>query len=140
MMKRIGLLLTLGAIMALVVALSAGTASAVPQCTTTSSMGKSTVQCVETVVTTRTETVATSQSCEVGNSGRQGTQAGTLTRTFEVTTTTTTTTVFQGNPRAGNIVSGPTTTTTTSERLIGEEFTPTGKCRNVAGPQQGPQA
>ena len=138
MKKRIGLLLTVAAVMVAVLALSPATASAVPQCTTTPnapSPGKFTVRCVETVVTTETVTTPAVQACEVGSSGRQGTQAGTLTQTFQVTTTTTTTTVFQGNPQAGNVASGPTTTTDVQRVLTSSVFTPTGNCRNIPGPQ-----
>jgi hypothetical protein len=135
MKKRIGLLLTLAAVMAAVLALSAAGASAEPQCTVTNDRGQFTQECVETVVTTRTETVAAEQPCEVGSSGRTGVQSGTLTRTIEVTTTTTTTTVFQGNPRAGNIVSGPESDVQTTERVLSEDFSATGPCKNVPGPQ-----
>ena len=135
MKKRMGLLLTLAAVMAALVALSAAGASAQPQCDVTSDRGLFTQRCVETVVTTETVTTDTTRPCEVGNSGRTGTQAGTLTETFRVTTTTTTTTVFRGNPNAGNIVSEPTTTTSVDRVLISSDFTPTGNCRNVPGPQ-----
>jgi hypothetical protein len=135
MKKRMGLLLTLAAVMAALVALSAAGASAQPQCDVTSDQGLFTQRCVETVVTTETVTTDTTRPCEVGNSGRTGTQAGTLTETFRVTTTTTTTTVFRGNPNAGNIVSGPTTTTSVDREQISSDFTPTGNCRNVPGPQ-----
>src|SRR5215213_6480901 len=129
MKKRVGLLLAVAAVIAAVLALSAVGASAQPQCTTTPndpSAGKFTVRCVETVVTTETETTNTIRPCEVGNSGRTGVQAGSLTKTFRVTTTTTTTTVFQGNPNAGNVVSGPTTDVQTSRELLSSVFTPTG--------------
>jgi hypothetical protein len=139
MNKRIGLLLTLAAVMAAVLALSAVGASAQPQCTTTNDRGQFTQTCVETTTETFTETTNETQSCEVGNSGRQGVQKGTLTKTFEVTTTTTTTTVFKGNPSAGNIISGPTTTTEEGDPvLISSEFTPTGPCKNIPGPQHKP--
>ena len=90
--------------------------------------------CVETttVTTTRTETAPATRPCEVGRSGRTGTQEGTETRTFEVTTTTTTTRVFAG--RSENLRSENTETETTEE-LIDVDFTPTGPCRNVPGPQ-----
>jgi hypothetical protein len=137
MKMRIGLLLTLAAVMAALVALSAAGASAQPVCNTTNNMGQFTQRCVETVVTTETVTTpGATQPCEVGNSGRTGTQEGTLTQTFRVTTTTTTTTVFRGNPNAGNVISGPTTTTEVDRELISSEFTPTGKCKNTPGPQR----
>jgi hypothetical protein len=138
MKKRIGLLLTLAAVIAAVLALSAVGASAQPQCDTTANEpehGQFTERCVETDITTETQTTDTTRPCEVGNSGRQGVQAGTLTETYQITTTTTTTTVFQGNPNAGNIVSGPTTTTDVQRDLISSEFTATGPCKNIPGPQ-----
>jgi hypothetical protein len=93
---------------------------------------KETTHCVETVVTSETETTNTTQPCEVGNSGRQGAQAGTLTETFRVTTTTTTTTVYRGE----DIIFGPSTTPPVVEReLLSSEFSPTGPCRNIPGPQ-----
>jgi len=138
MNKRIGLLLTLAAVIAAVMALSAVGASAQPTCTDQKNVpenGQTTRTCEETVVTTETQTTNTTQPCEVGNSGRQGVQAGTLTETFEVTTTTTTTTVFQGNPNSGKVVSGPTTEEQTTREPISSEFTPTGPCKNIPGPK-----
>ena len=113
MTRRIVLLLTVGGVMALMVALS-GVASASHAGNCTFERGATTC-----VVVTQ-ETVATQAPCQVGNSGRVGTQEGT------VTTTTTTTTVFAGRSeqiRSQNIETdtGP--------------FVATGPCRNVPGPQ-----
>ena len=73
----------------------------------------------------RTSTV---RSCEVGNSGRQGTQEGTLVETFE--TTTTRTRVFRG--MSHNLESD---TTTEDRQLISSEFEASGNCKNIPGPQ-----
>jgi hypothetical protein len=113
MTRRIVLVLTVGAVMALMVALS-GVALASHQGDCNFAGGRTTC-----VVVTQ-QTVATERPCEVGNSGRMGTQAGT------VTTTTTTTTVFRG--RSENIESTNTQTET-------GPFVATGNCRNVSGPQ-----
>ena len=133
MKKRFGLLLTLTAVMAAVLALSAAGASAQTECTITDAgLPKHSEIRVETVVTTETETTNTTQPCEVGNSGRQGAQAGTLTETFRVTTTTTTTTVYRGE----DIIFGPDTDPPVVEReLLSSEFSPTGPCRNIPGSQ-----
>ena len=143
MMRRIGLLLTLAAVAGAMVAISAAGAAAEPVCTTTGpgpgGMGQFTETCVETTTTTEERTEpAPDQACEVGRSGRTGTQKGTQTNTYEVTTTKTTTTVYQGMPAPGKVpVSGPTTTEEVSEVLIEEgPFTPTGPCRNIPGPPQ----
>ena len=141
LMKRIGLLLTLAAVVGAMVAISAGGAAADPVCTVTGPdpMALFTETCVETTTTTveRTEP-ATPQACEVGRSGRTGTQEGTQTNTYEVTTTSTTITVYQGIPQPWKTpVSGPTTTTDVSEVLISEgPFTPTGPC--IATPSSRP--
>ena len=133
-MKRIRLLLTLATVVGTMVAISAGGAAADPVCTETGPEPGAlfTVTCVETTITTveRTEP-ATPQACEVGRSGRPGTQEGTQTNTYEVTTTSTTVTVYQGVPQPWKTpVSGPTTTTDVSEEQISEgPFTPTGPCR-----------
>jgi hypothetical protein len=143
MIKRIGLLLTLAAVVGVMVAISAAGAAADPVCTTTppgpGDMGRFTVKCVETTTTTQERTEPATQACEVGRSGRTGTQEGTQTNTYEITTTTTTTTVYQGMPSPGKVpVSGPDTTTTTSDPVLIEEgpFTPTGPCRSTPGPQR----
>jgi hypothetical protein len=139
-MKRIGLLLTLAAVMGAMVAISATGAAAEPVCTVTGPEPGAlfTETCVETTTTTveRTEP-ATPQPCQVGQSGRTGLQAGTQTNTYEVTTTTTTVTVYQGIPQPEKTpVSGPTTTTDVSEELIAEgPFTPTGPCISDRGRQ-----
>ena len=140
MIKRIGLLLTLAAVVGAMLAISAAGAAADPVCETTGPdpMALFTVTCVETTTTTveRTEP-ATPQPCQVGQSGRTGTQEGTRTNTYQVTTTTTTITVYQGIPQPEKTpVSGPTTTTDVSEELIIEgPFTPTGPCRSNPGRQ-----
>ncbi len=74
------------------VAISAAGAVAEPVCTTTgpSDMALFTETCVETTTTTVEETEPATQTCQVGQSGRTGTQEGTLTKIYEVTTTTTT--------------------------------------------------
>ena len=139
-MKRIGLLLTLAAVMGAMVAISATGAAAEPVCTVTGPEPGAlfTETCVETTTTTveRTEP-ATPQPCQVGQSGRTGLQAGTQTNTYEVTTTTTTVTVYQGIPQPEKTpVSGPTTTTDVSEELIAEgPFPPTGPCISDRGRQ-----
>ena len=93
--------------------------------------------CVETTTTTVERTEPATQDCQVGQSGRTGTQEGTRTNTYQVTTTTTTVTVYQGMPQPEKTpVSGPTTTTDVSEELITQgPFTPTGPCRSNPGRQ-----
>jgi hypothetical protein len=71
---------------------------------------------------TTTVPVQTERSCEVGNSGREGTQQGT------VTETTTTTIVFNGS--SGNVRSS-----TTGPTEFGD-FEATGPCKNNPGPQR----
>lgn len=88
------------------------------QCTSTQGGGQGTQT---TCVVVTEQTVETQRSCEVGNSGRQGTQEGT------VTTTTTTTTVFPGrshNPQS------------TSTQTVTGDFVATGPCKNDPGPQR----
>ena len=134
--RRIVLLLTAGAVMALVVAFS-GVATAAPECTTVKGEKGTRIQtCVETVTETTFETTAATRSCEVGNSGRMGTQEGTSTQEFQQTTTTTTTTVFKGGS-GKKIISGPTTDTVVGPKVpVGDPvFTPTGGCKNNPGPQ-----
>ena len=142
-MRRIVMLAVVTLLMGAMVAISAVGAAAEPVCTTTGpdpgGMAHFTETCVETTTTTEERTEpAPDQACEVGRSGRTGTQKGTQTNTYEVTTTKTTTTVYQGMPAPGKIpVSGPTTVKETSEVLIEEgPFTPTGPCRNIPGPPQ----
>ena len=131
-MKRIGLLLTLAAVMGAMLAISATGAAAEPVCTVTGPEPGAlfTETCVETTTTTREESEPVTETCQIGQSGRTGTQEGTRTRIYEVTTTTTTVTVYQGIPQPWKTpVSGPTTTTETSDPvLISETFTPTGRC------------
>jgi hypothetical protein len=141
-MRRIVKLGAVALVMGAMVAISAAGAAAEPVCTVTppesGDMGRFTETCVETTTTTEERTEpATPQACEVGRSGRTGTQEGTQTNTYEVTTTATTTTVYVGQPAPGKIpVSGPTTVEETSEVLIEEgPFTPTGPCRSIPGPQ-----
>jgi hypothetical protein len=139
MMKRIGLLLTLAAVMTAVLAMSAVSASAQPVCgELTKAVAPSEFQrtCVETTTKPFEETITTTRSCEVGNSGRQGTQAGTQTNFFEVTTTTTTREVFQGNNLKKFIRSEFVGEETSEPVLVEEgEFVATGKCKNNPGPQ-----
>ena len=131
-MKRIGLLLTLAAVVGAMVAMSATGAAAEPVCTVTGPEPGAlfTETCVETTTSTLEESAPVTQDCQIGQSGRTGTQEGTLTKTYEVTTTETTVTVYQGIPQPEKTpVSGPTTTTETSDPvLISETFTPTGRC------------
>ncbi|MBA2443505.1 MAG: hypothetical protein H0V53_14070 [Rubrobacter sp.] len=92
--------------------------------------------CVEESTVEFEETVTTSRECEVGNSGRQGTQAGTQTNIFEVTTTTTTREFFQGNNLKKFIRSEFVGEETSEPVLVEEgEFVATGKCKNNPGPQ-----
>lgn len=162
-MRRIILLLTVGAVVAAMMALSGGVAFAAPQAPENCSFEKGKLTCVTTEVTQtteqevtqETETVVTqtTRSCQVGNSGRVGTQAGTLTetylvtttKTYLVTTTTTTTEVFRGSkPNPNKLLSTDTVTETTRELqstettrvLQSSEFTPTGDCKNISGPQK----
>jgi hypothetical protein len=86
--------------------------------------------CVETTTTTITRERTFNQQCQVGNSGRQGTQEVMVTE--EATETTTTTTVFRG--QSSNIVSGPTTNTQTSE--FEETSRTEGQCKNNPGRQR----
>jgi hypothetical protein len=127
-MKRILLLVTLAAMLAAAMALSAVGASAEPQCTVTKeAKGTYTEVCVETFISFGQETSFTSQPCEDVN-GRTGTQQGTLIKEFQFTTTTTTTTVFKGKPEKGKIISGPTPVSVEDRDLKSETFTPTGEC------------
>jgi hypothetical protein len=118
----------------------------------------------DTVVTEATEFVErpTTGPCAVGRSGRVGTAEGiatdevlvTTTQTFLVTLQTTTTQVFEGRGNTGALLStasntvetGRTLTNTDVQRtlqntdvqrtVVDTVFTPTGKCKNVSGPQQ----
>jgi hypothetical protein len=132
MKKRIGLLLTLAAVVGAMVAISATGAAAEPVCTVTGPEPGAlfTETCVETTTTTRTETEqVTDKVCQIGQSGRTGTQEGFWTREYKVTTTETTVTVYQGIPQPWKVpVSGPTTTTDVSEELTSETFTSTSRC------------
>ena len=139
MKKRIRLLLTLAVVMAATLAINVGSASAQPVCgnLTQGERGLFERTCVEETTRTFTETVNVSRDCEVGNSGRQGTQEGTQTNTFEVTTTTTTKEFFQGNnlnnPQGSQVVS----VVESDPVLIEEgEFVATGNCKNNPGPQR----
>lgn len=134
MSRRIVLLFSVGAALALMVALS-GMASATHAGDCTFAGGRTTCtvvvgQSFETV----TETTTTTQSCQVGQSHREGQQEVTTTETYLVTTTTFQETVFRG--RSENVES-QRTFTTTSRELIDTE-TSEGQCRNEPGPQQGP--
>jgi hypothetical protein len=142
MRKRITLLVA-ATMLALTMALgSAGAAfgQTEPVCTTTGPGGGgiSTVTCVETSTETFEETQTTSQKCQFNQGGqRSGEQEVTTTNTFEVTTTTTTVTTFQGNPKSGNVKSGPTSTSVDSPPVLIDTETTTGECRNTPGPQRG---
>ena len=117
-MRRIMLVVTVGLVMALMVALS-GVASAShvedPNAECTTQYGVTT--CVVVVV----ETVPAEQPCEVGQSGRMGTQEGTITKT----TYTYTSRLAQYHHI---IVAG-------GEDVEEGPFVATGPCRNIPGPQ-----
>jgi hypothetical protein len=129
MNKRIGLLLTLAGVMAAVLTLSAVGASAEPQCTVTKTAKRTYTQvCVETSSFGQAVTdPSATQPCETAD-GRTGTQEGILFEESRITTTTTTTTVFNGKPKKGNIISGPTAESVVTTELINRTFTPTGEC------------
>jgi len=139
-MKRIRLLLTLAAVVGAMVAISAGGAAADPVCEVAGPdpMALFTETCVETTTTTveRTE-AATPQACVVGRSDRTGTQEGTRTNTYQVTTTTTTVKVYQSVPQPWKTPLSTSVDTDTSEVLIDEgDFTLTGPCKPTPpGPQ-----
>ena len=103
------------------------------QTTCTCERGVQTCRTVTTTTRRETRTRSGRQSCEIGNSGRQGTQAGTFTEVFEITTTTTTTQRFQGCGNRNNPIGQPQTTTTTSERLVSSTFRATGPCNAGQG-------
>ena len=117
-MRRIMLVVTVGLVMALMVALS-GVASAShvedPNAECTTQYGVTT--CVVVVV----ETVPAEQPCEVGQSGRMGTQEGTITKT----TYTYTSRLAQYH----HIIVGG------GESVEEGPFVATGPCRNIPGPQ-----
>jgi len=87
----------------------------------------------------------------VGNSGRVGTAEGVATDEVLVTTTdevlvtttdevlvtteTTTTKVFGGRGITGTLLSTTSNTVETGREVVDTTFTPTGKCKNVSGPQ-----
>ena len=118
-MRRIMLVGTVGLVMALMVALS-GVASAShvedPNAECTTHYGTTT--CVVVVV----ETVPAEQPCEVGQSGRMGTQEGTITKT-----TTTYTSRLAQHPSHTIVSQG--------ESVEEGPFVATGPCRNIPGPQ-----
>jgi hypothetical protein len=128
-MKRILLLVTLAAMLAAAMALSAVGASAEPQCTVTKeAKGTYKEVCVETSsFGERLTQPSATRPCEDEN-GRTGTQSGILVTDSLITTTTTTTTVFKGKPKAGKIISGPTANTVTTTQVLNQTFTPTGEC------------
>ncbi len=122
------LLLTVAAIASLMLlTLSAGSASANPgggQLPAGCTLVQGQTTCVTTTESTEEETRLLNsiteertrqetESCQIGQSGQTGTQTVTYTDTYqidtfgvyEITSTTTTTTVYQGHPRAGNVVS-----------------------------------
>src|SRR5918998_2690835 len=120
-MRRIMLLVTVGLVMALMVAFS-GVASAShtddPNAVyTPDSRFPNMINCVRVVE----ETVPAERPCEVGESGRMGTQEGTITKT---TTYYTTWLVERPHVMVGggtDVEEGP--------------FVATGPCRNIPGPQ-----
>jgi hypothetical protein len=137
-MRRIVLVLSAAALVAAIMAFSSVSAFAQPVCTDTppgpGGTGQWTQTCVETEVVSEEVRTPTTESCEVGNSGRQGTQEGDLVRTDQVTYQTTTTQLYQGNPANGNAIGEPSVERVEVGRVEGEEsFEPTGPCRNIPG-------
>jgi len=135
-MRRMLLVLS-AALMAAMMALSPVSAFADPVCTETppsggGAMGIWTQTCVlDPVVTTEeVSTPTTPQPCEVGNSGRQGTQEGNLVDTYQVTKQTTTTAQYQGFPSTDNMIEGSYTeeTVVLSSVLVSSEFKKSGPC------------
>jgi hypothetical protein len=129
-MRRILLLVTLAAMLAAAMALSAVGASAQTECTVTKeAKGTYRQVCVETSsFGERITDPSATQPCETAD-GRTGTQEGILVTDAQVTTTVTTTTVFKGKPKAGKIISGPTTgDPVVTREVLNETFTPTGEC------------
>jgi hypothetical protein len=123
-MRRIMLLVTVGLVMALMVAFS-GVASAShtddPNAVCTrDSRFPSLINCVRVVE----ETVPAEQPCEVGNSGRMGTQEGTITKTTTYYTT------WLDAPQTPHIIVGGGTDVEEGP------FVATGPCRNIPGPPQ----
>jgi len=90
------------------------------------------VQEISRNCTTETTRTPTSQSCEVGNSGRRGTQQGNVVTTTRVCTITERTTVFRGRSEQQE---SQTTATRTERTVISSQFEATGRCRNIPGPQ-----
>ena len=117
-MRRIMLVGTVGLVMALMVALS-GVASAShvedPNAECTTHYGTTT--CVVVVV----ETVPAEQPCEVGQSGRMGTQEGTITKTTYTYT--------------HRLAQYPHTIVSQGADVEEGPFVATGPCRNIPGPQ-----
>ncbi len=103
------------------------------QTTCTCERGVQTCRTVTTTTTRETRTRSGRNACTIGRSGQQGTQAGTFTDVFEITTTTTTTQRFRGCGTQNNPIGQPQTTTTTQERLVSSTFTPTGPCNAGRG-------
>jgi len=140
-MRRIVLVLSAAALMAAITAFSSMSAFAQePVCTEeppgTGGMGIWTVTCVENEV--RSEEVQrtpTTEACEVGNSGRQGTQEGDLVQTDEVTYQITTTTFYQGNPsnnQLADVDPNPLIEEVEVDRVEGEPtFERTGPCQPI---------
>ena len=87
---------------------------------------------------TFTREVSGSQTCEVGNSDRQGTQQGTFSQECTQATQTTTTRQFRGCGNKKNQI-GETTMRTVDVGdpvCVNTGFTPTGDCKNNPGPQK----
>jgi hypothetical protein len=121
-MRRIMLVVTVALMMAAMMALS-GVASAShtddPNAVCTRDPDYSLIYCVQVVE----ETVPAEQPCEVGESGRMGTQEGTITKT------TTNYTTWLDQPMAPHIIVGGATDVEEGP------FVATGPCRNIPGPQ-----
>jgi hypothetical protein len=121
MKKRIWLLLTLGALMALVLALSVGTASAQQQGDCTFQGGRTTCIVEEPI-----EPLVTTQQCQFNQGGqRTGEQTVTQERVQR------TTSVFLGN--SGNLDTRVSPNPKVEIINVGEPVL--GPCRNVPGPQ-----
>lgn len=137
-MRRILLVLSAAALVAAITAFSSVSALAQegPVCTEeppgTGGMGIWTVTCVENEVRSEEVRTPTTEACEVGNSGRQGTQEGDLVRTDQVTYQITTTTYYQGNPsnnQLADVDPNPLIEEEEVSRVEGEEtFEATGPC------------
>src|SRR5215217_6385254 len=137
-MRRIVLVLSAAALVAAITVFSSVSAFAQEGCTDeppgTEGMGIWTQTC-ELGTEVRTEEVSrtpTTEDCEVGRSGREGTQEGVDVTTVDVTYRIYTTQLFMGNPSANppNPLGEPTRheeVQTTSPEVT--TFEPTGPCK-----------